>query len=388
VFPSAARADEPAPARADLPPPQSRLIPGGGRGGSIGEAPVYESRDGGRTWPTTEPAGRATTGTGIVSVTPREVVTPNGGGTEFKVRFRVTGDAGRAYYVNAVFLDATTGQGIRAARASYADASTGALYLLLSPVAHRGGTSEYEALLQLPADTMAPVPAGQERRVDARVQLFRRSQTGGADESMDWRTVPFVVRGRGPGGAAAAPTPPAPAPVEPVPAAGGFPEPSAPEAGAPAPAATSAARETPSTPRASATRIVSVTKNHNQPYPDGRLGLRLDVPYQVAGDAGRSFYVQAVFLDRATGEGIRSVRPEFGDRTTGAVYVITQPTRNDAADGQYRTALWVPYDAFPRPAPGTTLGVEARVTLFRRDAGSGQDAAMDVSTVTFNVHGE
>jgi hypothetical protein len=136
------------------------------------------------------------------------------------------------------------------------------------------------------------------------------------------------------------------------------------------------------------TRILSVTKNHNQAYPDGRLGLRLDVPYQVSGDRGRSFYLHALFFDRSTGQAITSVRPEFADKTTGVLYVITQPGANNAADGKYATSLWVPYDAFPRPAAGTTTGVEARVTLFRRDQGSGMDAAMDVSTVNFQIHGD
>jgi hypothetical protein len=131
-----------------------------------------------------------------------------------------------------------------------------------------------------------------------------------------------------------------------------------------------------------------VTKNHNQAYPDGRLGLRLDVPYEIAGERGRSFYLNAVFIDRATSEAIQSTRPEFADRGTGSLYLITQPSPNHASDGKYRTALWVPYDAFPRPAPGATLNVECRVTLFRRDPGTPMDAAMDLSTVTFMVHGE
>jgi hypothetical protein len=168
---------------------------------------------------------------------------------------------------------------------------------------------------------------------------------------------------------------------------GAFPAP------APAPASTAAASPgpAPAAPAATApaaTRIVNVTKHHNEPASDGRLHLRLETPYEIVGDQGRSFYLQALFFDRATGQPIASTRPEFADQATGALYVITQPSKNESAGGRYNAGLRVPYDAFPKPAPGTTLGVETRITLIRRDLGSGQDTEMDTATVTFQVHGD
>jgi hypothetical protein len=373
--PQAPRA--PAPVRSDLPPPRSRHIPGGASNGSIGGAPVYDVEA--RTAAAAAATGqRAASGTGIVSVTPREVVAAGGGGTEFKVRFRVAGDAGRSFYLNSVFLDPATGQAVKARRPGFADRTTGALYVLLTPVSHPGGTTEYQALIQLPSDTMDPVAAGTERRLDARVQLFRRSnQPGAVDESMDWSTVPFVVRG--PGAQAAPARAAAPPPVSPS-VATGFPE--------AAPATASATPAAPATEAPSATRIVNVIKHHNEPASDGRYHLRLETPYEVVGDQGRAFFLQALFFDRATGQPIASTRPEFADQTTGALYVVTQPGRNDSAGGRYNAGLRVPYDAFPKPAPGATLGVEVRITLFRRDLASGADAEMDTATTTFSVHGE
>jgi hypothetical protein len=327
---------------------------------------------------------REVSGTGIVETRVSEDVALTGGGSavQLVVRFRVLRDDGRHFYVNALFFDRATGQAVTSRRDAFADVATKALYVISQPAVHAGGDREYEVTLQVPYDAFPAAPAGSSTGVDARVSLFRRSLAGGMDESMDWTTAAFTVRGP-----AAAPEPSAP--VGPIPAAAPptltFPTPST-EPGV-SPESRTVAPPSIAAPAEGSTRIVSITKKHNQQVSDGRLELWIPVRYRVVGEAGRSFYAQCIFLDRASGQPISSLRSAFADRTTGVLYVLTQPVSHPGGSTEYEATLRVPYDAFPRPAAGATTSIEARVTLFRRDLAAGMDASMDVSSVVFNVHG-
>lgn len=387
----AARADDGASPPGNLPKPVSRRIqgtapPGAWTGPAAPGAPAAAA------------VQRDVKGSGITEVTAAEDVALTGGGSavEFRVRFRVEGDAGRHFYLNAVFLDPSSGQAVRSQRTAFADAGTGALYVISQPVVHAGGTALYDAVLQVPYDAVPTPSAGASAALEARISLFRRSLSGGMDESMDWASATFRVRGP-----AAAPVVAPPAP--PVPGGGSLPLSGAPPAGAlppstvgPSPVVVTAPVVPPTlppepvvtAPAAAATRILEIVKNHDQAYPDGRLRLRLDVRYAVAGDAGRSFYLHGLFFDQSTGRPVLSNRAAFADRTTGVLYVITQPGVHAGGTNEYRTSLWVPYDAFPRPAAGSVTPIEARLTLFRRDQGSGMDASMDIAATTFKIHGE
>jgi hypothetical protein len=373
-----------APSTGNLPPPTSRRIRGTPPTGAVAlpagtAAPAAPGSTG------TAPVRREVSGTGIVETRVSEDVALTGGGTavQLVVRFRVLRDDGRHFYVNALFFDRGTGQAVTSRRDAFADVGTGALYVISQPAVHAGGDREYEVTLQVPYDAFPTPPAGSSAGVDARVSLFRRSLAGGMDESMDWTTAAFIVRA-----AAAAPAP-ITSPVTPTPA---FPTPSnqppptvVPAVEPPIPA--SPPLVTMPSDSAAATRIVSITKKHNQQVSDGRLELWIPVRYRVVGEAGRSFYAQCIFFDRASGQPIASLRSAFADRTTGVLYVLTQPVSHPGGSTEYEATLRVPYDAFPRPAAGATTSIEARVTLFRRDLAAGMDASMDVSSVTFNIHG-
>ena len=392
-----------APPASNLPPPTSRRIRGTPPPGSVvlpeGAAPVTPATAGGTS---AAPVRREVSGTGIVETRVSEDVALTGGGTAAQVttRFRVVRDDGRHFYVNAVFFDRATGQAVTSRRTAFADPGTGTLYVISQPAVHAGGEREYEVTLQVPYDAFPVPPAGGSLSVEGRVSLFRRSLAGGMDESMDWTTVAFAVRGpaAAPAVAETPATPVAPPDTFPTPATETPPvvvpateAPPAPSLSFPTPPTVPGpgpeSRTVAATPGESATRIVTVTKNHNQQVSDGRLELWIPVRYRVVGDAGRSFYVQTVFLDRATGQPISSVRSAFADRTTGALYVLTQPVSHGGGSSEYDATLRVPYDAFPKPAAGATTSVEARITLFRRDLGAGMDASMDVHSVTFNIHG-
>lgn len=120
------------------------------------------------------------------------------------------------------------------------------------------------------------------------------------------------------------------------------------------------------------TRVLSVDARP-QAVTGGGSELRVTTRFYVEGDQGRSFYVNALFFDAASGAALTSRNPAFADRGTGALLLLSQPMVHGVAAGEYQADLQVPYGAFPA-ADG---GVEARVSLFRRSLSGGMDEVMD-----------
>lgn len=370
-------APAPAPAgAASLPPPRSRRMGAGGAlepaapasapaasTGPWSTAPApgsvvttvpdgrrYATSDGGRSWQPVElgATARLASGSRLLGVSPADQPVA-GGGSELRLstQFAIEGDAGRSFYVHALFFDSLNGASVTSADARFADRGTGVLYLLSNPMAHAGGQRSYQVDLQAPYGAFPRGTAG----IEARVSLFRRAQGGGMDEVLDWTTVPL-------GAAASAAVRP---PAAPLPAAA---LPLAPAAAA-APA------------RAS---ILEVRKNHNLPMQDGALGLRLDLPHRIA--AAGTYRLAAAFHDAATGQPIASLRPTFAD-AGGQLYATTQAFA--AAPGDYGTSLWVPYAAFPSPRGSAVTEVEARITLYQ--AGAGGETVAATTSTRFRIHG-
>jgi len=132
------------------------------------------------------------------------------------------------------------------------------------------------------------------------------------------------------------------------------------------------------------TAVLAIEKRHDQPWRCAYLSVCLDVDLQVVGQRGRFVGVQVDFFVAGTGEPIRSVLLPFANRT-GQVSVWTKFVPAESDTHLFRTALCVPYRAFPCPGAGDSYAVEARVRILRHD-GPAATTELASGSTTFTVH--
>lgn len=130
--------------------------------------------------------------------------------------------------------------------------------------------------------------------------------------------------------------------------------------------------------------VRSISKTHNVPRADDLRALRLDVEYEVVGEAGRRVYVGVWFVRRESGRYLRSAMWQYGD-PQGYLTVQTRPARIGARCTRYVARLEIPYAAFPMKSGEEEYEVEARVHVLRQERGSMMTVLARGET-TFTVH--
>jgi hypothetical protein len=142
------------------------------------------------------------------------------------------------------------------------------------------------------------------------------------------------------------------------------------------------------------TRVISIRKQHNVEIPGvgaaGSLGrkdlaLRLDVGYEVHGQAGRDVYVAVWFARLDSGALIRSAMPEYAD-ASGQVTLQTRAARVAGNAARFVATLRVPYRAFPVASGEDAYDVQARVQVLRQE-GPGRVSVLARGSTSFRVYG-
>jgi hypothetical protein len=115
--------------------------------------------------------------------------------------------------------------------------------------------------------------------------------------------------------------------------------------------------------------VQSITKTHNVPLEDGERVLKLEVEYEVVGQAGRDVYVGIWFVRKDKDRYVRAAMWQYRD-PQGYLTAQTRSARVGSDTARYVAALQVPYGAFPMREGDQEYEVQGRVLVLRRESGS------------------
>ena len=143
-------------------------------------------------------------------------------------------------------------------------------------------------------------------------------------------------------------------------------------------------------------RVYGVAKSHNVeltvPVAAGsndvairELALRLDVDYELRGQAGRDVYVAAWFARAETGALLTAGLPAYADGQ-GHVTLQTRSARVTGDASRFLATMQIPYRAFPVSTGEDAYDVEARLQVLR-DEGGGRVTVLCSGATTFRVYG-
>ncbi len=114
-------------------------------------------------------------------------------------------------------------------------------------------------------------------------------------------------------------------------------------------------------------RIVELTKRHNQTSPSGEPALVLHGVFEAVAERGNDLHVAAWFIDRETNNRLRSLRTPYADQSG---HLTAQSRAVQVTDGlaRYEFNLHVAYAAFPSSTRGASYDVDAWVQLYRHES--------------------